>query len=837
MASKKKTYAQGEMRPLSALAKQSSSSPKKRNAPTRVPDPPKFPQYGSLAKTGNAAGNLNPLQENNVQGNSDNNLNNINVSADNVNINTNTQNDSFEPDKNAFDDIIANAEKNAEPKPEPKPEVKPEPKPEPKPEVKSKPEPKPEVKPKPKPEPKPEVKPEPEPKSEPIASPFVRKSAQSLPEYKQNVKTAGPARRRGATAPDLSKKAERDAFFSKYTTKPEIKKTVRLPEITEEYIRQQEPVQKPKINKEPVKHKNPFLTKRTGGTVISHLKESSEPLPIGEKPDAEPQKDSLKEIQEILRKNIKDREEKGERKEENQQTPLKPLREKPQISEKNIQKKNQSKIIEDIEPEIQNEPVQEAAPPEMRETIEDAIKLQKKEREEAKAKLTADEVTDIQKKSSIVRSVGIMGAIAICGVFLLFGKRSDFSAEENRKLATMPEFSWNSYLNGEYTADVAAYYNDTVPMRSTFKRMISSMQNLKGLPSDEDKNAEFFGNVAVKQQDNNTAESEPTVTDVSDIIAESASTKPAVTTAVTTTTEPEEYEPPVEVGDSIIIYKKRAISFYGGLDSIAESYANTLNDFKKELPDVNVYSLIAPTSVSFYLPDEYKDYTASEKEEIEHANSFLKNVTPVDAYSVLEQHKDEAIYARTDHHWLPLGAYYAAEEFAKTAGVPFIDISDMEAETKEGYVGSMYTYTQSTILSDNPEDFTYYKPKNKYKTDYYTPSFTFDYEGDLLVDMTYFDPVGYYLVFMLGDDKIVHVSTDVDNDRTLVIFKDSYGNAMVPCLVGSFSDIYVCDIRYFEPNAAQFCKDVGATDLLFAMNTFSATGGNEECIEQILYNQ
>ena len=237
------------------------------------------------------------------------------------------------------------------------------------------------------------------------------------------------------------------------------------------------------------------------------------------------------------------------------------------------------------------------------------------------------------------------------------------------------------------------------------------------------------------------------------------------------------------------------------------------------------------------MPDEYKDYTASEKEKIDHANSYLKNVTPVDAYSVLEQHKDEAIYARTDHHWLPLGAYYAAQEFAKTAGVPFTDISDMKAETKEGYVGSMYTYTQSTILSENPEDFTYYKPKNRYKTDYYTPSFTFDYEGDLLMDITNYDPVGYYLVFMLGDDKIVHVSTDVDNDRTLVIFKDSYGNAMVPCLVGSFSDIYVCDIRYFEPNAAQFCKDVGATDLLFAMNTFSATGGNEDCIEQILYNQ
>jgi len=815
MASKKKTYAQGEMRPLSALSKHSNSSPKRRTAPTRVPEPPKFPQYGSLAKKGNQAADLDSLQENRLQ-------ENTNVNAPSANSNINIPNYPFESAKNEFDDIIANSENNdnkfedivieksteAVQSLEQKQEAKPEP------EIKSK------------PEQKLEVKPEPE-TIEPITAPFVRKSVQPLPEYKQNVKTAAPARRRGTEAPDLSKKAERDAFFSKYTrNKPENKKTVRLTEITEEYIRQQEPVPKPKINKESVKHKNPFLTKRTGGTVISHLKESSEPLHIGEKPEAEPQKDSLKEIQEILRKNIKE--------------PVNLYVEKP--AAKKPQSRN--KPDDTAKPEVHADPTEtashETATQEMRENIESAVKIQRKEREEAKAKLSADKITDIQKKSNIIRSVGIISAITICGAFLLFGKRSDFSTEENRKLATMPEFSWNSYLNGEYTADLSAYYNDTVPMRSTFKRMISSMQKLKGLPSDEDKNAAFFGNVAVKQQDENTAESATDVThitDVSDIIAENTSTKPAVTTAVTTTTEPEEYEPPVEVGDSIIIYKKRAISFYGGLDSIAEAYANTLNDFKKELPSVNVYSLIAPTSVSFYLPDEYKDYTVSEKKEIEYANSFLENVTPVDAYSVLEQHKDEAIYARTDHHWLPLGAYYAAEEFAKTAGVPFTDISDMKSETKEGYVGSMYTYTQSTILSENPEDFTYYKPKNKYKTDYYTSSFTFDYEGDLLMDITNFDPVGYYLVFMLGDDKIVHVSTDVDNDRTLVIFKDSYGNAMVPCLVGSFSDIYVCDIRYFEPNAAQFCKDVSATDLLFAMNTFSATGGNEDCIEQILYNQ
>ena len=69
--------------------------------------------------------------------------------------------------------------------------------------------------------------------------------------------------------------------------------------------------------------------------------------------------------------------------------------------------------------------------------------------------------------------------------------------------------------------------------------------------------------------------------------------------------------------------------------------------------------------------------------------------------------------------------------------------------------------------------------------------------------------------------------------RKLAIVKDSYGNALVPCLTGSFEDIYVVDARYFEVNAISQFTEWGITDLLFAMNTFSATGSNFECIEQI----
>ena len=102
---------------------------------------------------------------------------------------------------------------------------------------------------------------------------------------------------------------------------------------------------------------------------------------------------------------------------------------------------------------------------------------------------------------------------------------------------------------------------------------------------------------------------------------------------------------------------------------------------------------------------------------------------------------------------------------------------------------------------NSPEEFVYYVPTNDIQTTYYDRDYANGYESDLILDPSAWDNSSYYMVFMCGDDKIVHIQTDCDNDRRLVIFKDSYGNALVPCLTSSFSEIYVCDMRYFNLNA------------------------------------
>ena len=138
-------------------------------------------------------------------------------------------------------------------------------------------------------------------------------------------------------------------------------------------------------------------------------------------------------------------------------------------------------------------------------------------------------------------------------------------------------------------------------------------------------------------------------------------------------------------------------------------------------------------------------------------------------------------------------------------------------------------YTQSATLLNNPEDFVYYVPKKEVHVTQYDTHFGNAVVADLLLDASDMPNSSYYMVFG-ADERIVHVNTECKNGRTLVIFKDSYGNALLPVLTGSFENIYLCDIRYFDLNAPEFIKNVGATDLLFTMCSFSAAGGNKYSI-------
>ena len=321
----------------------------------------------------------------------------------------------------------------------------------------------------------------------------------------------------------------------------------------------------------------------------------------------------------------------------------------------------------------------------------------------------------------------------------------------------------------------------------------------------------------------------------------------AIVTGVTTTEAPPAAEPAGAVPDDYREWGESGILVIGrnghytglmgcwGTYELCDNYTECVEKAAKSLPEVNVYSMTIPTSVDYYLPEDVTGFTASQKNKIEYIGENLTYAKAVNVWDVLAAHSGESIYSRTDHHWLPLGAYYASEEFAKAAGVSelFPPLSEYTQVVREGYMGTLYNYSKSENLHGDPEPFTLYISPNDtaLKTTYYDTAFQNGYESDLFLTR---DGSAFYCSFLGSDDRIAEIETDCKNGRVLVICKESYGNALVPFLTSCYERIYVTDLRYFDLNLADFCRDVGADDLLFAMCTFTPAGTNCKYMNYII---
>lgn len=424
---------------------------------------------------------------------------------------------------------------------------------------------------------------------------------------------------------------------------------------------------------------------------------------------------------------------------------------------------------------------------------------------------------------------------------IVMNRESGFIQSENRNLAKKPELSVSSYLNGEYARGITKYYTDTIPGREDLKKFASAFSDCFGLhindvkikgdvsavkkeTLDEEKKAStttvtaFTGTFSTEQTQNPPETSE-SVTTTSESVT---TTKPPKETVKKTTTTKKPQLDDGEWAGNVVISGSgknvRAMSAFYGMFENGEKYAAAVNKYKKALGDkVNVYNMSIPLSSAFYMPDNLKDSFSDQKDCIDNIGMNLSGIIDCNVFSALEKHTDEYIYSRTDHHWQPRGAYYAAQVFAKQAGVDFPKLSEYEKCKIEGFVGTMYAYSDyDEELKKNPDSFIYYKPDNKYTVKYYDTAFKNPVEGGLFFD--YASGVNCYSAILNRDEEIVEITTDCKNGRTLVIMKDSYGNALVPFLTHGFSKIYVCDFRYMDINAVSFMKKVKATDVLFSIS-------------------
>ena len=424
------------------------------------------------------------------------------------------------------------------------------------------------------------------------------------------------------------------------------------------------------------------------------------------------------------------------------------------------------------------------------------------------------------KGSSIYTGLVMTAFAGLTAVFTTF-PRSSFSALEKRDLAELPDFSMEKLTKGHYTDSVSRWFSDTEPFRDKFLQLSMEIKNHLGLPKDEN-SVSFHAEAGGADpeggafEDDNRELGEYTNTLTRDEKAKVASRGIII----------------VGSGKNV-----RTLQAYGGEATGGSKYAEAANTYKRTFGSgVNVYCMVIPTSTAYYCPEQAQKLTKPQRPTISNIYSLLDpEVKAVDIYTILGQHASEDIYLRTDHHWAPLGAFYAAQQFAKVAGVPFKGLESYDRHVIHGYVGSMYAFSKDISVKNAPEDFVYWTPRDiDYNTTYINYTVDKDYkvtaESSPRTGAFFYKfpdgSGGAYCTFMGGDTKIAQIRTGTKNGRRLIILKDSYGNALPGYLFYSFEEIHVIDHRYFTKNIKKYVEDNKITDILFANSIFKAYAGN-----------
>lgn len=342
-------------------------------------------------------------------------------------------------------------------------------------------------------------------------------------------------------------------------------------------------------------------------------------------------------------------------------------------------------------------------------------------------------------------------------IFILniYTKDKDFSESENRFLSQRPKFSVDNLIEGRFTSKFEDYLADQFIGRDFFIKIKTTTDRLLGK---RESNEVFLG------KDKHLIEN---------------FTKP----------------------------DKKYV----------EENLKAINSFSYRYYDKNQYMIIAPTAVSI-LNDKLPLFapTLDQNQYLKEYQSKLNSkINFVNTYETLSSHKDEYIYYKTDHHWTSLGAKYAYEELAKAMKLQERNDYYTTQLVSNSFVGSLSSKSGYNLKTSDKVNI--YLPKDN--TEKIVVNYVEEQEKTAsLYNSDALNKKDNYEVFLKGNHPLVKIKTNTDNDKTLLIFKDSYANSFVPFLIKDFKNIIMVDSRYYYDDIDKLIKNENVSDILYLYN-------------------
>ena len=202
------------------------------------------------------------------------------------------------------------------------------------------------------------------------------------------------------------------------------------------------------------------------------------------------------------------------------------------------------------------------------------------------------------------------------------------------------------------------------------------------------------------------------------------------------------------------------------------------------------YLAVVPDKAQFTEPPE--GYTPAGAQE---TADYLAQRLPVEIIDIAPLLALEDYY-RTDPHWRQERLSAVAQTILEAMGAPVPDTTEETLCALAGeFHGSYWGKTAEPLTADVLSYIT--SPLLDGCTVY-------DYETDStggVYDFTAAEKSPYDL-FLGGPKALLRIENPAaDNDRTLIVFRDSFGSSLVPLLAGGYRTVYVVDIRYMATDA------------------------------------
>lgn len=372
------------------------------------------------------------------------------------------------------------------------------------------------------------------------------------------------------------------------------------------------------------------------------------------------------------------------------------------------------------------------------------------------------------KKVRIIITIVFIGFFVLISGASLIIKDREFSPNENRYLAEVPELSWDNILSGKFQDGLEDYLRDQVCFRDGWITVKTGIQKACG---DTDIGGAYVGK------------------DGYDF----------------------EKITPEDVDEKQIDRNIKAV------EDFFMTASETIDKQKLSF-------LLVPTSglvMQEKLPKNARLFEQAKY--IDQVQKAMKDYNFVDVRDTLMDHNEEYIYYKTDHHWTSAGACLAYDAWSGRTGG--------EAEKEDGLVknvvsdkfrGSLY----SKILdadSAYDEIWTYGLQKDEaFGSKDCTVTIDEKQQLDSIYDDEKLQEKDKYAYFLGGNYGQVHIqnqkAASKAKGKNILIIKDSFANSFVPFVTQDYENIYMVDLRYYNGDMKAYLQEHEITDVLVIYN-------------------